>query len=209
MNDAKRPWPPDLLVGGALCLDFVNTVGDADKRREANLLADYGDLLEWAEMAGALTAGDAESLRVAAGRRPEAAATALRDALAVRERLHRLFADIAAGASPDTADLRAVDAMWERAARHLKLAWADGRAEQVWWNTDDNLDRPVGPVIRSAIELLTSPDLRRVKECGRCSWLFVDESRGGRRRWCRMQACGNRAKVQRHYARRHPRPQGA
>ena len=205
MNDAERPWPPDLLVGGALCLDFVNTVGDTDKRREANLLSGYGDLLKWAEMAGALTAGDADSLREAAERRPEAANAALRDALAVRERLHRLFATVAAGAAPDAGDLRAVDALWERAARHLKLAWADGCAEQVWQDADDNLDRPLGPVIRSAVELLTSPDLGRVKECGRCSWLFVDESRGGRRRWCRMQACGNRAKVQRHYARSHRR----
>ena len=30
-----------------------------------------------------------------------------------------------------------------------------------------------------------------------CRWVFEDTSRGGRRRWCDMQSCGNRAKVRR------------
>ncbi|MER8944136.1 CGNR zinc finger domain-containing protein [Mesorhizobium sp. M0915] len=31
-----------------------------------------------------------------------------------------------------------------------------------------------------------------------CGWLFVDISRGGKRRWCNMRVCGNREKVARH-----------
>lgn len=201
MAPDSRNWPPEDLVGGALCLDFANTVGDHDKRRDASLLASYADLLTWAVAAHALTATDAATLRVAADARPDAAAAAFEQALAVRERLYRLFSAIAAGGSPDRDDLEALDAWWRRAAGHLSLAWQDGRARQVWRDTDGNLDRPLGPVIRSAVELITSPTLARVKECGRCSWLFLDESRNGSRRWCRMEACGNRAKVQRHYAR--------
>ena len=34
-----------------------------------------------------------------------------------------------------------------------------------------------------------------------CGWLFLDTSRSGRRRWCSMQSCGNRAKARRFYAR--------
>ncbi|MER9651090.1 CGNR zinc finger domain-containing protein [Mesorhizobium sp. M0199] len=34
--------------------------------------------------------------------------------------------------------------------------------------------------------------------CPRCGWLFVDISRGGKRRWCNMRVCGNREKVARH-----------
>ncbi len=56
----------------------------------------------------------------------------------------------------------------------------------------------------SAVALLTTPrDLGRLKLCpgDRCAWLFLDESRNGRRRWCAMETCGNRAKARRHYAR--------
>lgn len=38
----------------------------------------------------------------------------------------------------------------------------------------------------------------RLRSCPRCGWLFVDTSRGGRRRWCSMRTCGNREKVSRH-----------
>ena len=34
-----------------------------------------------------------------------------------------------------------------------------------------------------------------------CMLWFVDVSKGGQRRWCSMERCGNRAKVQRHYER--------
>jgi predicted RNA-binding Zn ribbon-like protein len=56
-------------------------------------------------------------------------------------------------------------------------------------------------VARAAGELLTSPEPRVVRACpGRgCGWLFLD--RRGRRRWCDMAVCGNRAKARRHAAR--------
>jgi predicted RNA-binding Zn ribbon-like protein len=34
-----------------------------------------------------------------------------------------------------------------------------------------------------------------------CRWVFYDESRAGKRRWCDMASCGNRAKAARHRAR--------
>ncbi|HEX9767154.1 MAG TPA: CGNR zinc finger domain-containing protein, partial [Nitriliruptorales bacterium] len=43
----------------------------------------------------------------------------------------------------------------------------------------------------------------RIKVCASetCQWLFNDVSRTGRRRWCDMATCGNRAKAARHRAR--------
>ena len=34
-----------------------------------------------------------------------------------------------------------------------------------------------------------------------CGWVFLDETKNRRRRWCSMKDCGNRAKARRHYAR--------
>ena len=61
----------------------------------------------------------------------------------------------------------------------------------------------LAPALWSAGDLLTGPQLARVRECAndKCLWLFLDESKNGTRRWCSMSACGNRAKAHRHYAR--------
>jgi predicted RNA-binding Zn ribbon-like protein len=68
-------------------------------------------------------------------------------------------------------------------------------------------DRPVQAALamlaHDAIALVTGPDLARVRECAapECRMLFLDTSRGARRRWCSMTRCGNRAKARAHAAR--------
>ncbi len=53
-----------------------------------------------------------------------------------------------------------------------------------------------------AISLLGQrPDRLRTCEHDDCTLWFLDTSKGGRRRWCSMERCGNRAKARRHYAR--------
>ncbi|MGW2208074.1 ABATE domain-containing protein [Streptomyces sp. NPDC001781] len=54
---------------------------------------------------------------------------------------------------------------------------------------------------RDAVDLLTDPLARAaVRECAAkgCSLLYLDTSRGRRRRWCSSEACGNRERVARH-----------
>jgi predicted RNA-binding Zn ribbon-like protein len=55
-------------------------------------------------------------------------------------------------------------------------------------------------VIESAADALVQGDLLRVHRCAnpRCSRVFFDASRNGKRRWCEMATCGNRAKAARH-----------
>jgi predicted RNA-binding Zn ribbon-like protein len=91
-------------------------------------------------------------------------------------------------------------------ARQRLLRRGDGWALD--WPEDDDLEGPIRPAVKSAAELLSDPAaLARVHRCAgaeaeECSWLFLDETRSGTRRWCSMADCGNRAKARRHYARR-------
>ena len=64
---------------------------------------------------------------------------------------------------------------------------------------DEVLARIAEPIVR---EIGSGHD-DRIRICANdtCRWLFYDESRAGRRRWCDMATCGNRAKAQRHRAR--------
>jgi predicted RNA-binding Zn ribbon-like protein len=64
------------------------------------------------------------------------------------------------------------------------------------------------PVVDSAADALSSGELGRVRRCAdtRCHRVFVDTTKNGRRRWCDMGTCGNRAKAARHRARHIDRP---
>ncbi|MEU2551057.1 CGNR zinc finger domain-containing protein [Streptomyces sp. NPDC013313] len=56
-------------------------------------------------------------------------------------------------------------------------------------------------VARDAVELLTDPVARAaVRECegDNCPLVYLDTSRGHRRRWCSSEVCGNRERVARH-----------
>ena len=66
---------------------------------------------------------------------------------------------------------------------------------------DDALARIADPLIQE----LAAGHPERVRICANdsCRWVFYDESRAGRRRWCDMAICGNRAKAARHRARKH------
>jgi predicted RNA-binding Zn ribbon-like protein len=59
-------------------------------------------------------------------------------------------------------------------------------------------------VARAAIEIVGGPDRHLLRWCAgaACTHPFVDRSRGGRRRWCGMAGCGDRAKAQAYRARR-------
>lgn len=72
------------------------------------------------------------------------------------------------------------------------------------WAAEEGVRSVLSSVARDAIDVLGGTRAARLKQCegSRCSLLFVDTSRSGRRRWCSMERCGNRAKVAAHRRRR-------
>ncbi len=190
------------LTGGRLCLDFVNTVDDRP-RRPRELLAAPQDLVDWAEQTGALARSEAAALRREAARHPRRAMAGLRRARRLREAMHAVFSSVAAGRGIPDEPLEAINAALPGALRLRRLT-AD-RDGCIWtWRTPRGLDAILAAVIASAADLLTSRDLRRLRECAAdpCGWIFLDTSRNRTRRWCDMSVCGNRAKARRHYRRR-------
>ncbi|MEU0739974.1 CGNR zinc finger domain-containing protein [Streptomyces sp. NPDC006134] len=63
----------------------------------------------------------------------------------------------------------------------------------------------LGAVARDAVDLLTDPVARAgLRQCegDNCPIVYLDTSRGRRRRWCSSELCGNRERVARHRHRR-------
>src|SRR5438445_12515506 len=89
-----RPASTMKLIGGRLCLDFVNSVGArrfSPSRKMAirdEKLHDYLELLAWGSHAGALTNAEAETLAHESSRRPKEATAVFQRAIRLREALH-------------------------------------------------------------------------------------------------------------------------
>ena len=137
-----------------------------------------------------------------AGRGPSGAARAFAEAIDLREALFEVLATSARGALQPARDLATVNAGLAAHASPPRLEPGPERLDLRWGAATSIL----GPVLRSATELLTGPDLPRLRECpgspGRaCGWLFVDRTKNGSRVWCVGALCGNRTRAHRRYKR--------
>lgn len=68
-------------------------------------------------------------------------------------------------------------------------------------------DSLLAAVARDAVDLFTDPVARsQLRRCEgeNCALVYLDTSRGRRRRWCSSEVCGNRERVARHRRRTSP-----
>jgi predicted RNA-binding Zn ribbon-like protein len=197
------------LIGGRLCLDFINTVdgrkSDSSQPRSidsalGDKLVEYSDLVAWSRHAGIVTATEADRLLQASKRHARETKDVFDRAIALREAFYRVCKSTMTGRRSQTADLETVNDELLRARSHERLTH---EAKGFRWELVDReaaLDQMLWSIAQSAAELLTSGDLSRLRECSadECGWLFEDTSRNRSRQWCDMQNCGNRAKVRRY-----------
>ncbi len=193
------------LLGGWLCLDFVNSIENRAGHTPEDFVTSYPDLVRWGRHAGVVSAEGAARLIALAARDEPGAREALADARALRDALHRVFLALARTREPDRADLERVQRAYTSALSRATLIRGEEHFDWDW--PPDALDfaRMLWPVADSAIALLTTGDPRRIKVCDNpygCGWLFYDSSKNGSRRWCSMEGCGSQVKMRRQYARR-------
>jgi predicted RNA-binding Zn ribbon-like protein len=196
------------LLGGELCLDFVNTVEPRGVDHPQEFLVTYSDLVAWSRHVGVLTAVEAECLLHEATARQAEAEAVHRRAITLRETLYRVFLSIVEGWPAEARGLEPLNAALAPALSHLRIVALQEGFAWDWHVQDGDLDRILWPIVRSAAELLTNGPLDRLKQCAGCGWLFLDGSRNRTRRWCDMRVCGNRAKARRHYERQRERGGG-
>ena len=166
-----------------LCLDFANTRYWRGQATPTETLHAPTDLAAWLKTPKAPTAREFDM------------------ALGLRETLYRLFDAQAQGKPAPARDLEALNqALASTPARTTLKRVRDGYDWDVEARSSTALSL-LAPVLWSAGDLLAGPRLDRVRRCANpeCGWLFLDDSRAGKRRWCSMSACGNRAKARRHY----------
>jgi predicted RNA-binding Zn ribbon-like protein len=190
------------LAGGHPALDFINTVQDWTVPEPHDYLSEFADAIRFGEAVGLLTRADALRLR---RRKRHIELTRLRD---LRALLKRIFQKRLSRQAPSSRDLRKFSADLAEAARAARLMAATKtyRSPQVPMRREITPEKAGDALLRlriveTAVTLLVSDAMLRVKSCPACGWFFLDVSKNRSRRWCSMDSCGAVAKARRYYRR--------
>ena len=185
-------------LGGDLSLDFVNTVHDRHEEPLRNLLQNYLDLVIWIHSADAISNSQKESLLNKGRENQTKANQVYKDALQLREALYDLVVNIIDRGEVAQVNMQLINQWLSGAFSNLEMSQLNGHFVLDWKTENFELESVLWPVIRAFADLVTSEDRNRIKQCGNCGYLFVDNSKNKSRRWCSMEICGNRVKARRH-----------
>jgi len=158
------------LIGGVLCLDFVNTVDPRHEPGRREYLDDYAALVAWGVHAGAIETSQGERLREAAAGVPAEAEHVLSRAIRLREALYPLFSRAASGQPPGPDDLGVLQAELPRALPHLRVTWSPPGYAREWERGSPALDQVLDPrqvvdrrgFLRAALAVEVDDDVLRL-----------------------------------------------
>ena len=192
-----------VFVAERLWLDFVNTDTGA---RAADALSDVGRFVGWLESAHVLDPERAGSMQRRALQQPAGALAVLGDARRVRAVLRALAERGVSAADARLDSLNEINRVLGRSAGTRRVEMRDdGTFARAFVAVGDAFAGLLIPIVESAADALILGELDRVRRCAdpRCGRVFQDETKNGRRRWCDMATCGNRAKAARHRMKLH------
>jgi predicted RNA-binding Zn ribbon-like protein len=182
-----------LFVGNKLILDFLNT-RPVLAEGPIELLPNPPALERWLIAAGIVNSAKAKRL-VQGWRQSPKAAVFLKDLIEFRERLREAVLRLEGGLAPSDEFTQEVNRGLLQHPSATVLRKLEGRIirEQLL-----DLKRPTDLwmlIFDGAADLLSEPEIDRIRQCEACVVHFFDTSKKGSRRWCSMNICGNKLKV--------------
>jgi predicted RNA-binding Zn ribbon-like protein len=166
---------------GAPILAFVNSVTDDGKTRRQDSFADGEGLVAELAAAGLVPRGT-----------PAPGPGHMAALIGLRETAYAVLSAMAAGRRPGREEALGLEATIKAVVQDAGFAFRPGGLEIAAGPLGGLHDR----LALALFDLMRRPDLDRLRECPRCTHLFLDHGRGQGRRWCSMARCGNRAKVE-------------
>ena len=191
------------FVAERLWLDFVNSDTAA---HGSDALLDFEHLVRWLEGARLLDAERAATMRRRAQQQPAGALAVLGDARRVRTVLRALAERGVSSHEVRSDAVNEINRVLGRSAGTRRLERrTDGSFVRAFVPVGDAFAGLLIPIVESTADALILGELARVRRCAdpRCGRVFQDETKNGRRRWCDMATCGNRAKAARHRMKLH------
>lgn len=191
---------PDYSVSEPLAVELMNTVGLADGVLQDGL-EDAAGVAAWLDAFGDRISAEAGTALVGPNRLDAVGARRLRD---LRDALRKLAAeatdDPRSATTPELTRQEAIKTLNPLARVWPELSWPASGLPSRRFRTADDL--AVGLIAHQAVELFAGPGRLQLRACiaPGCALFFF--KRSTRREWC-SPACGNRARVARHYVRHH------
>ena len=159
-------------------LDFLSTIAERGTT-DAEKLQRPEDFAAWISASGLATG------------RVSVSSDQLARAIALREAMYRVLCARIDGARPGRRDRELVNAA-ARGQRPIPQLATSGAVSR-----GGTADAVLAALACDCIDLFDGPDRELLRRCedANCTRLFIDRSRGRRRRWCDMKGCGDRAKA--------------
>jgi predicted RNA-binding Zn ribbon-like protein len=182
-------------------LDFLNT-----KELVSGSLVDHlekpDDAFGWLGARGLVHAELLERERRRIAEDPDAGARALGRIRRVRDALRELTDAVVERRKATPSALAEVNRAI-RAREVIELEATDDGVRVGHRHVGDPIDDALARLAEPIVHEISGGHPERLRICDNesCRWVFYDGSPTGRRRWCSMASCGNRAKAARHRAR--------
>jgi len=197
---------------GVLALDFISTRSGTNTA-VVDRIGTPRDLVDWLNAAEITSERSIEGLRSS----PPAARMLLRDALWLRDAISTLVSARSIDAAPPPITIDTLNRVLRASRRSTALTEVPAGDEPARGLPQYAISEeehgpvelaPLYPIALSAAKLAIDADPKRLRRCfaETCGRWFLDTSKGGRRRWCSMTTCGNRAKAVKYY-RKHTLPE--
>jgi predicted RNA-binding Zn ribbon-like protein len=186
-------------LGGTF--DFLNTL-DTENGFPVETLPTLEEALTWFVDRGVIHLEGADRARARVATQPATAAKDLDRVHTVRNALREVAEAIAEQRAPRPSALNTVNRALH-ARQVIELVPAPDGCSVDHRHVGDPIDDALARLAEPLVTELTGGHPERIRVCASdtCEWIFYDASRTGRRRWCDMSTCGNRAKAARHRAR--------
>jgi predicted RNA-binding Zn ribbon-like protein len=180
---------------GALCLELILTGGDG-RRQRFEVLHQPADFAAWCATSSLDLAGH----RVA----PDEVAGSTSDLATVRRLREALWSAAVGAATGDDPGPVPLTVVNELARWPGVIPQVDPATGAAYWLAPVTAGQLIAEFARDAAAVFSAPTVNRIRQCAgpRCALMYLDTSRPGQRRWCSMQRCGNRNKIQEYRARR-------
>jgi predicted RNA-binding Zn ribbon-like protein len=183
---SSAPLVDPLFVGDHPAMDLLNTIVRLEND-VVDVWQSDDDVLRWLVRTGLAQTNIASQFRrgalLAAARRLREVVRALIVAQKARKRL----------------DLKPLNQFLAKGNSHCQLTGTKGGLAVLRQYESATPEALLAPLAEAAAEFLATADFNLVRACEGpdCVLWFYDRTKAHRRRWCSMDACGNRNKVAR------------
>ncbi len=191
-----------IIIADNLSLDFLNTQ-IVDDEKPKDLLNDFEDFVEWAEAVKLLQPVQVERFIRDWNKQPETKRffTELKE---FRRTLREMVESIAKIKAVKPSTIKLINSVLNQGYRYYELVKTESGFEKRFRTNFDKPQQLLIPIAESAADLISYGNPKHLRKCesSTCILYFYDTTKNHRRRWCSMNACGNRAKAAAFYKRK-------